>query len=119
MPISKYEKGQKGQTEAENFLQKNNYKILEKNFRTRTGEIDLIAFDNKNGYIAFIEVKYRTSTNYGLPSEAVGSKKQQKIIRTALYYISKNKLSDRDFRFDVIEVLGTSVNHIENAFDLR
>ncbi|MCL1862967.1 MAG: YraN family protein [Defluviitaleaceae bacterium] len=115
MPVNKYEAGQQGQAQAENHLISAGYKILAKNYRTRTGEIDLIARGG-DGYIVFIEVKYRTSINYGSPAEAVNARKQQKIIRTALFYISQNRLNNHDFRFDVIEVLGTEVNHIENAF---
>jgi len=116
--ISKTAAGMKGQKTAEDFLRKNGAEILERNYRTRTGEIDLIA--KIDGYVAFIEVKFRKNTAYGLPCESVGSKKQQKIIRTALYYIASKKLENQDFRFDVVEVLEQSgqvfVNHITDAF---
>ena len=108
-----------GQKEAENFLRKKGYAILQQNFRVRAGEIDLIAQDNE--YIVFVEVKYRHGAGHGLPSESVGLYKQRKICKTALYYISMCGLADQDFRFDVVEVLGGGgkvvINHIENAFD--
>ena len=117
--MNKYEKGMHGQQEAEKFLQSKNYKIRGKNYRTRTGEIDIIA--QKESYIIFVEVKFRKNLAHGYPREAVGYAKQQKIIRTALHYISIKGLDGSDFRFDVVEILEQNgqmhVNHIKNAFD--
>jgi len=108
-----------GQQDAENFLKAKGYEILQRNFRVRAGEIDLIARHRE--YIVFIEVKYRHGTGHGLPRESVGPAKQRKICKTALYYIAMAGLGDQDFRFDVVEVLGgggtVAINHIENAFD--
>jgi len=92
---------------------------LVRNYRVKSGEIDLIAQHGQ--YIIFVEVKLRSSAVFGLPRESVGYSKQQKIIKTAMHYIAKNKLHDQDFRFDVIEVIEISegtqkINHIENAF---
>ena len=116
--ISKYEAGQRGQKEAEAFLEGDGYDILNRNYRVRTGEIDLIAC--KGNYIVFIEVKFRTGLSFGAPSESVNVAKQQKITHTALHYIAANNLDSQDFRFDVVEVLQNDehilVNHIENAF---
>ncbi|MCL2839537.1 MAG: YraN family protein [Defluviitaleaceae bacterium] len=115
---TKYQQGMHGQDEAEIFLKSKNYKILERNYRIRTGEIDLIARDGS--FIVFIEVKYRRSVSYGFPREAVGRVKQEKIIRTAMHYIATKKLENQDCRFDVVEVLHQNgnihINHIENAF---
>ena len=119
MEKNKYEKGMHGQQAAEKFLQSNGYQIRNRNYRIKSGEIDLIA--QKENTIVFIEVKYRSGLSYGYPREAVGWAKQQKIVRTALHYISTRGLDNQDFRFDVIEVLEQSghmmINHIENAFD--
>ena len=108
----------RGQREAEDFLLRKNCRILERNYRIRTGEIDLIIKDGE--FITFVEVKFRSGLKFGMPGESVGSTKQQKIIRTAMHYISFKKLDNHDFRFDVIEVLEqagrVSINHIENAF---
>jgi len=115
--MTKFQKGMKGQLEAENFLRSKNYRIIERNYRIRTGEIDLIAEDN--GYVVFIEVKYRKGLDLGFPAESVTYYKQQKIIKTALFYIANKKLINRDYRFDVLEVLEMdeiTINHIENAF---
>jgi len=67
----------------------------------------------------FVEVKLRRGLNMGLPREAVGYVKQQKLRKTALYYLTLNKLGDADARFDVIEIIcadKTTIEHIENAF---
>lgn len=119
MPVNKHRAGMRGQQEAEKFLCASGYLILERNYRVRTGEIDLIA--EKGGYIIFVEVKFRAGRGFGSPGESVGLVKQQKITRTALHYIAAKNLPEQDFRFDVVEVLEERgrvfVNHIENAFD--
>ena len=112
--MNKYAIGMKGQKIAEEYLIKQNMKIISHNYRTRHGEIDLIALDGE--YIVFIEVKYRSSLKYGSPAESVGFYKQQKIIKVAQYYLYKNGKNNSDIRFDVIEVLDEKINHIKNAF---
>ncbi len=110
-------KGTYGEDLACKELEKNGYVILKRNFRYRNGEIDIIA--EKDGIIIFVEVKLRTSTEKGMPCEAVDIKKQKKIINTALMYIQQNNLSDNSFRFDVIEILALDtvmIRHIKNAF---
>ena len=94
--------GDLGEKIAEKYLIDIGYKILDKNFRYKTGEIDLIGEDNE--YVAFIEVKTRTSSYFGFPCEAVTFLKQQKIYRTAQIYILQKKLFKFNFRFDVVEV---------------
>ena len=117
-PPSKYASGLQGQQAAETFLHKKGLTVLARNYRTRTGEIDLIA--RYRTYIIFIEVKARSSTSHGRPAEAVGYHKQQKIIQTARHYLNRYGLTDSDVRFDVVEVLTTvgktEINHIEDAF---
>ena len=116
--MNKHEAGIRGQLEAEAFLRSKGWDILERNYRVKTGEIDLIA--RSGGYVVFIEVKFRGGLSHGFPREAVGVAKQQRIIRTAMHYISARGLDDQDFRFDVVEVLEQGgrvfVNHIEDAF---
>lgn len=95
--------GEKGELMAKYYLEKNGYTILEKNFRTRYGEIDLIGkFKDE---IVFVEVKTRSSLNYGLPCEAINLKKQRKIIGTANYYLLVSGNRDSKCRIDVIEIL--------------
>ena len=80
------ELGQKGEKMAQKYLKKQKYKILEKNFRTKLGEIDIICFDKKENQIVFVEVKAKTSDYFGLPREMVDEQKQQKIERVATLY---------------------------------
>ena len=116
-PLSqnKRQTGAAYELKAEEYLLGNGYKILERNFRNRSGEIDLIA--KKDGYICFVEVKYRTTTDFGSPLEAVDFRKQNQIRKVAMYYLMKNKLSEwTPCRFDVIAFEGEKMTHIENAF---
>ncbi|MBC8060459.1 MAG: YraN family protein [Clostridiaceae bacterium] len=114
--------GDLGEKIAERYLIENGYKIIDKNFRYKTGEIDLIGKDYE--YITFIEVKTRTSSYFGFPREAVTLLKQQKIYRTAEIYILQKKLFKFNFRFDVVEVFLSemkkdySVTLIKNAFQV-
>jgi len=109
--------GDRGEQLAANYLAGKGYAILEKKFKAKTGEIDIIARDGE--YIVFVEVKFRTGLNMGYPREAVGYVKQQKIRRTALCYLSLKQNSQADMRFDVVEIIGAepvTIEHIENAF---
>lgn len=110
--------GAVGENSAADFLMKNKYKIIKRNFKTKFGEIDIIAGNNE--YIVFVEVKTRTGIQYGLPCQAVNFKKQLVIGKVASMYLAQNRLSDQPCRFDVIEVLiqngRTSINHIMDAF---
>ena len=111
------DKGKKGESIGAQYLKKKGYLILEMNYRVRRGEIDIIA--KKGDYVVFVEVKLRKNISHGMPKEAVDSRKQRQIISVAQEYIVKKKLFNKDFRFDVIEIIdGDSVfiNHIENAF---
>lgn len=99
---------------AEYFRQQG-YRILEQNFRCHFGEIDLIA--QKDGYIVFVEVKYRSSDSFGTPMAAVDRKKQRRISNTASYYLySRHWPTDTACRFDVAAVSDQSIQIIENAF---
>ncbi len=107
-------KGAIGESKAIEYVKKLGYKIIEKNFTTKIGEIDIIAQD-KN-YMVFIEVKSRTSLKFGRPSEAVNYHKQNKIKQVALLYMQKLKNFKGFFRFDVLEILDNEINYIINAF---
>jgi len=103
------------EVKAEEYLLQNGYKILESNFRVRSGEIDIIAKDGE--YFCFVEVKYRTTNNYGNPLEAVDFRKQNQIRKIAGIYLVKNKLTEyTPCRFDVIAFEGDKITHIKNAF---
>lgn len=107
--------GKKGEDMATEYLQNIGYKILERNFLCRQGEIDIIALD-KN-YIVFVEIKARTSTNYGLPSEAVTRKKIKHMTKAIQYYLYKRNLEKENIRIDVIEMYANddkfNINHIK------
>ena len=103
---------------AASYLQGLGYRILERSFRTRHGEIDLIAADR--GTVVFIEVKYRKDSRTGSPLEAVTPRKQKTISDTALYYISKMRFPEgQEYRFDVIGFCGERLEHIMDAFPFR
>ncbi|MPQ32318.1 YraN family protein [Clostridium estertheticum] len=114
--------GKFGEEIAETFLKNLGYKVIDKNFSCKCGEIDIIAIHKD--YICFIEVKTRYGINFGIPAESVTLCKQHKIYKTAQVYILKKNIIDSNFRFDVIEVLLKNdnndflVNHIEDAFQL-
>ncbi|MDO4477773.1 MAG: YraN family protein [Lachnospiraceae bacterium] len=100
---------------AASYLESIGYRVLERNFRVRQGEIDIIAFDKP--YLVFIEVKYRKSKTGGYAEEAVHWKKQQQIRRVALFYLMKHHVDmGTPMRFDVLAINGEEVRHIKNAF---
>ena len=106
--------GIQGENEAVHYLKKKGYKILHCNWRQGIAEIDIIA--EHKGVTVFIEVKTRSSLKYGYPSESVMKNQQRRYVLTAQQYIIANRLYNKDIRFDVIEVLGDEINHIEDAF---
>lgn len=120
--FSSKEKGNIGEAAALRHLIKNGYSILDKNFRTRYGEIDIIG--REDGYIAFVEVKTRKDFVMGLPCEAVNINKQHRIARMALLYIAINKLYDCNFRFDIVEIVLKEdkvkyLRLLKNAFEVN
>ena len=106
----KKELGNLGEQLATEYLEKNKYKIIKRNFYCKHGEIDIIAKDKSE--IVFIEVKTRNSLKYGMPCEAVTPYKQKHIKLTSKYYIYKNFLYNIDIRYDVI---GIKQNHMYKA----
>lgn len=103
------------ENEAVLFLQKKGYEILERNFYSRHGEIDIIAKDEQ--YIVFIEVKYRKKNQAGNALYAINRKKQQKILHTAKWYLLREyNCLEIACRFDVLAFDGDVLTHIENAF---
>jgi len=112
--------GKKGEDLACKFIKKHKYKILEKNFSSRQGEIDIIAEDIK-GVLCFVEVKARSREDFGLPVEAVTHRKQKKLLATAFIYLENNKIKSKDMRFDIVSVdlVNEEIQIIKNAFDVN
>ena len=106
--------GHSGENLAKKYLMNKGYDCLHENYRTRYGEIDLIMRDG--GYTVFVEVKTRTSKAFGRPAEAVDARKRRHIINCALMYFQK--YGECLARFDIIEILGNNITHIENAFEV-
>ncbi len=108
--------GNLGENIAAKYLESLGYHILDKNFRARQGELDIIAVDND--VLVFLEVKTRRNGTYGRPIDAINRVKQSHIKDTAKYYIYKNHLEDCYVRIDAIEVYDTHdkilINHIKN-----
>lgn len=119
--LNKKTLGDIGEIAAVRYLESQGYNIIDKNFRCKLGEIDIIAADND--VIAFIEVKTRSSELFGQPGEAVNYYKQRKIVKTALAFISNKKLYDWMCRFDVVEIIADdfgnviNINLVKNAFE--
>lgn len=105
--------GRRGEDEAARFLESRGYKVLERNYRCRYGEIDIVARDGKT--VVFVEVKTRGSDRFGAPTASVDARKQKKILLTSQFYIESNRLFDSDLRFDVV---GIEMNGGKLAFEL-
>jgi len=112
--------GKRGEEIAVSLLKDNGYKILLKNYKTKLGEIDIIASDK--GTICFIEVKTRQSDRFGLPVEAISVFKQRQISKVALVFLKERNLLDKKARFDVVSILYSKdtpqLDLIKNAFEL-
>jgi putative endonuclease len=113
--------GQKGEEIALRFLKKNGYRIIERNYTCKLGEVDIIAREKDT--FAFIEVKTRRSTTFGPPQLAVNQKKQGQLSRAALYFLKEKNLEEAKARFDVVAILlgakGEEIELIRDAFDLQ
>lgn len=122
--------GQRGEELAVRYLLDAGYRIIERNYRNRYGEIDIIAqecsrsaFFTISKVLVFVEVKTRKNDRFSHPAEAVTARKQLQISRVALEYLSQNNLTESDARFDVVAILfpdnGTPrIELIRNAFEV-
>lgn len=108
--------GKRGEDRAADFITQKGMLIIDRNFRTKIGEIDIIAVDED--VIAFVEVKSRKTDSFGNPSEFVNWYQRRRIINTAQIYMKQKNLTDMQPRFDVCEIYSSTntVNYIENAF---
>jgi putative endonuclease len=113
--------GEEGERIAEAWLLRRGWRILERRFRSGHRDVDLIA--EREGVVAFVEVKARRGTSFGDPVEAVNWRKQRELGRSAAVWIARYGGGKQTFRFDVIGVLmhesGARVRHVENAFSIQ
>ncbi len=116
--LNRKELGKWGEKLAIKYLKLKGYRIIEKNYSCKLGEIDIIA--EKSNYLVFIEVKTRRSESFGLPQAAVDYRKQEKIKSVALYYIAYHHDKELQVRFDVISIMiqniKPQVEHFKGAF---
>lgn len=116
--VNKREIGTAYEKRAGAYLEQHGYKVIEYNFQSRQGEIDIIAKDGE--YLVFVEVKYRTDSHAGNPFEAVNRSKQRTISKVASYYCLTHGYGvDTPCRFDVVAVLGEKIELIQNAFEYQ
>ena len=114
----KYKIGQIGEKLVTEYLRKEGYEILEKNFRGLKGEIDIIAIDEDE--LVFVEVKTRTNNIYGLPREAIDKLKMHRIYQTSMTYIYSKHLENYSVRYDAVEVYlnmdngSAEIKHLKN-----
>lgn len=117
MPVGAYDRGVLGEQLACEFLVKKGYSIIERNYRIRGGEIDIIAMDAKD--IVFIEVKLRKSSTFGYPEEAVGSVKLRRIAKAIKSYLHAKREKYSYIRFDIIALEyhnnNSTIRHIEDV----
>ena len=112
--------GKSGEEAAAVFLKSQGYRIVARNYRTRLGELDIIAWDKDT--LCVVEVKARASRAFGLPWEAIDARKRRQLSKAALCFLKEKKLFNTKARFDVVAVMGDAaapqVEVIKNAFEL-
>ncbi len=109
--------GDLGEIIAESYLKEKKYDILDRNYKSPFGEVDIIARDPE-GTLVFVEVKTRKREKPYRPEESVGRWKRERILKTSLFYLKQKGLFDRaDVRYDVIAISSNGINHIKGAFD--
>lgn len=119
--ISK-QNGCEGEKQAEDYLISHGYKVVERNFHSSQGEIDLIAYDGD--FLVFVEVKNYSYRSYGSPVGAVRKAKRQSLIHAAQTYLYKNQVRNQNCRFDVITIYrkydgSKKLEHYRNAFGIK
>ena len=112
--------GRLGEDAAAQYLQRKGMKILERNYRTPVGEIDLVA--RHRNILAFVEVKTRRGTAFGSPAEAVGPRKQRQVVQAAKWYLNDQPHVKLQPRFDVVSIIvegsALQIEHIPGAFEV-
>ncbi|MFA4854086.1 MAG: YraN family protein [Candidatus Omnitrophota bacterium] len=120
MPGKNLDFGKEAEDAAVKFLKARGYKLIRRNYKSKFGEIDIVADDK--GVICFVEVKARHSALFGSPGEAISRHKQRQISKAALCYLKENNLLEHSARFDVVTLLYAQdppeIDLIKNAFEL-
>jgi len=110
--------GKKAEDMAVTYLKRKGYRVIERNYSNKIGEIDIIAFEG--GQLVFIEVKARKSSAYGLPMESVNYRKQMKLRQVAQSYLKQHEMPEASCRFDVVSIIlnenQSDIQLIKNAF---
>ncbi len=121
MSQARQELGVAGERIAERWLRSRGWRIVQRRFRSGHRDIDLVA--ERDGLVAFVEVKARHGDRFGSPVEAVDWRKQRELARSAKVWIDRHGRAEEAYRFDVIGVLvlddTVRVRHVEDAFALR
>jgi len=115
MTVQRQAVGMQGEDRAVAELERLGYAVVARRYRTRHGEIDIVARDGET--IVFVEVKARESGEFGTAAEAVDARKQRRVISMAVDYLARNRLTARPCRFDVVAIDGATVTVIPAAFD--
>jgi putative endonuclease len=113
--------GHAAESEAERYLRRKGYRILARNARTPSGELDLVA--RSGSVLVFVEVKARGSSTHGGAVGAVDSRKQARLVKLAAQYLARHRLRNQPCRFDVVVCAGGTdapavIEHIEHAFEV-
>ena len=116
MGESKADRGAEGEALAARHLERRGYRILERNFRCRAGEIDIVARDGDT--LVFVEVRTRSSDRHGSALETVGAAKQAQIVKVARVYLQARRPTFDDCRFDVVGITCGRVELVTDAFRL-
>ncbi|MFH1724693.1 MAG: YraN family protein [Elusimicrobiota bacterium] len=106
--------GRSGERRAARFLEGLGWRLLDRGWRSRYGEIDIVGLDGTT--LVFVEVKTRSSARFGTPEAAVGQAKRARLVRSALHYIEAKGDGGRPLRFDVVALEGDELRHIPDAF---
>ncbi len=122
MGYESYELGKKGEDAAEIFLKQLGFEIIERNFRSQQGEIDIVA--REKGFLVFVEVKNYSYRSYSSPASVVKKNKKQSVIHAARYYIYKNRIKNTNCRFDVVTLFrrqdgSQAIEHFRDAFKVN
>jgi putative endonuclease len=114
MTMQRQALGIRGENLAVDELERRGYAILARRYRTRHGEIDIVARDGET--IVFVEVKAKDTAEFGSAAEAVGARKQRRIVSMAVDYLARHRLTAKPCRFDVVAIDGSALTYYKGAF---